>query len=194
MIFHYAGKYDGDENELPHRDHPEGYVAFKEPDMKKLSIIANAGCVLIILVLAAIIILRLHGQPRSHSFWWQLILGCVLPALGLPIHEFLHAMVFTKDVYMYNNLKQGLMFVVGTEDMSKIRFIIMSLCPNIVLGIIPFLIFLFVPSCVGLGTFGAISIGMGFGDYINVFNAIRQMPGNARTYLSGTHSFWYIEK
>ena len=32
---------------------------------------------------------------------------------------------------------------------------------------------------------------MGFGDYMNVFNALTQMPRGARTYLYGFHSYWY---
>ena len=194
MKFHYAGKYDGDETKLPQREHPENYVPFKEPDIKKLSLYANFGCVFTILFLAAVVIWRLHDQPQIENIRLQLIVGCVLPTLFLPIHEFLHAIVFKKEVYMYNNLRQGLMFVVGNEDMSKARFIIMSLCPNILLGVIPFIAFLLMPRFVGLGAFGAISLGMGFGDYINVFNAIKQMPSNAKTYLSGTHSFWYVQK
>ena len=84
------------------------------------------------------------------------------------------------------------MFVVGTEDMSKAHFIIMCLCPNIVLGLIPYTAFLLFPHLVGLGLFGIICIGTGFGDWINVYNAIKQMPKNAKTYLCGMHSYWYI--
>lgn len=54
--------------------------------------------------------------------------------------------------------------------------------------------FLIYPNIVFLGLFGLICIGMGFGDYINVYNAIKQMPKGAKTYLSGMHSYWYVEK
>lgn len=107
-------------------------------------------------------------------------------------HELLHAICYKKDVYMYNNLAHGLMFVVGTEDMSKGRFIFMCLCPNLILGIIPYILFLIFPQFVGLGLFGIICIGMGFGDYLNIYNAIKQMPKNSKTYLCGMHSYWYL--
>ncbi len=42
-----------------------------------------------------------------------------------------------------------------------------------------------------LGVFGALAISMGAGDYMNVFNAIRQVPKDARIYSSGIHSYWY---
>ena len=68
------------------------------------------------------------------------------------------------------------MFVVGPEDMSKVRFIFMSLLPNLVFGLIPYVIFLAFPEQRFLGTLGALCLGMGAGDYYNVFNALTQMP------------------
>ena len=97
-------------------------------------------------------------------------------------------------MYYYNNISKGLVFVVGTEDMSKTRFIFMCLCPNIFLGIVQYIIFLICPNLVFLGLFRLVCLGMGFGDYINVYNAIKQMPKGAKTYLCGMHSYWYIEK
>ena len=107
-------------------------------------------------------------------------------------HEILHASCFKEEVYLYTNFSKGMLFVVGPEDMTKGRFIFMSMLPNLVFGFIPFIIFLFVPKLVVLGAMGSICIGMGFGDYFNVFNAIRQMPKGALTYLSGFHSYWYL--
>lgn len=85
-----------------------------------------------------------------------------------------------------------MLFVAGPEDMTKTRFIMMSLAPNIVFGFIPFILFLIFPKAIILGVFGAISIGCGAADYLNVINALTQMPKGALTYLYGTHSYWYI--
>ena len=43
-----------------------------------------------------------------------------------------------------------------------------------------------------MGTLGAISIASGAGDYYNAYNALTQMPDNARTYLNGINNYWYI--
>ena len=43
-----------------------------------------------------------------------------------------------------------------------------------------------------LGTLGALCLGMGAGDYYNVFNALTQMPRGARTYLYQFNSYWYM--
>ena len=192
MILHNAGKYNGDENTLPQRKHQPNAVPFKEVEnMKKLSLITNVGCILTIIILAIPFILLAKEYIKDNTIW--LALGGICGGLSLPIHELLHAFCYKKDVYYYNNLSQGLVFVVGTEDMSKSRFIFMCLCPNIFLGIIPYIIFLMFPNIVFLGLFGLICIGMGFGDYVNVYNAMRQMPKGAKAYLSGLHSYWYLD-
>ena len=93
---------------------------------------------------------------------------------------------------MYENLKQGMLFVVGPGTFSKAGFIFMSMLPNLVFGFIPFFLFLINPSWTLLGTLGAMAISAGTGDYYNVWNALTQMPKGSRTYLHGTNSFWYM--
>ncbi|MBR0353577.1 MAG: DUF3267 domain-containing protein [Oscillospiraceae bacterium] len=186
MIFHYMGKYDMNPESLPHQEHMPGAVAFKEPeDTKKLGLIANGISLGIALVTIALLFLR--GGFRA----WN-IFGALAALVAMFPHEFLHALCFKEDVYMYTNLQHGMLFVVGPERMSRQRFLIMSLLPNIVFGFLPFILFLVFPSLSFLGTLGAISIPMGAGDYLNVFNALTQMPKGAYTYLYGFHSYWYM--
>ncbi len=74
--------------------------------------------------------------------------------------------------------------------MTKARFVLMSLFPNLVFGFVPFVVFLCNPQWDLLGMFAALCISMGFGDYINVFNALTQMPKGAKTYLYKYSSYW----
>ena len=191
MILHYSGKYSGDENRLPQREHPSNFVPFKEPkNMKQLALISNVGCVITIILLGIPYLMLTVGQGEVRSIWnW----GFPCAVLTLFPHELLHAICFKKDVYLYTNFKQGLLFVVGTEDMSRGRFILMSLLPNIVFGFLSYIIFLIHPPLTFLGSLGLLCVGMGFGDYINVFNAVRQVPHGAKIYLSGMHSYWYMD-
>ncbi len=193
MKLHYMGKYSGDENDLPHQEHKPRAVAFREPDMKKTAIIVNVvgNVIAVALVIAAYIMWQTATDGKAFG-GWQMCIAAVCSLLALFPHEIIHALCFKKDVYLYTNLKQGMLFVVGPEDLSKLRFVLMSLAPNIVFGFIPFILFLIFPNMLFLGTFGAISIGCGAGDYMNVFNAITQMPKGARTYLDGFHSYWYM--
>ena len=158
--------------------------------MKKLSIIANIGSIGIMLILAIPFIILGRKHIPSQAIW--MAVGSICSMLSMFPHEFLHAICFKEDVFMYNNLSQGLLFVVGTEAMSKSRFVLMSLLPNIVFGVIPYLIFLICPRLLGFGMLGLLCVGMGFGDYINVYNALTQMPKGSKTYLCGMHSYWYM--
>lgn len=191
MKLHYKGKFDGKEETLPQREHPAGAVQFREPDAKKFTLIANVGALLLAAVLLVPFVLR--GMPYfSANTPIQLWIGCLLFLAAMFPHELLHALCFQSDVELYTWFKRGALFVVGTEDMSKGRFIFMSLLPNLVLGVVPFVLFLVFPQVSALGFFGLIAISAGFGDYINIFFALTQMPKGAKTYMSGFHSFWYM--
>lgn len=191
MKLHYKGKYDLNPDSLPHGEHKEGAVKFKEAeDSKKLGIIANIASIVIMAVLAVPAIIR--AKDFIADSFIQLYIGMILSMVFAVPHELLHAICFKKDVYLYTNLAQGMLFVIGPEDMSKSRFIFMSLLPNIVFGFIPYVVGLIFPQCVLLLSLGVMSIGMGAGDYYNVFNAATQMPKGARTYLYKFNSYWYM--
>ena len=105
MKFHNAGKYNGDESSLPQREHPNGYVPFKEvQDMKKLSIIANTAAILLTLLCVAG--WSIYGDLNIFEVDSCLWVGLASLIVMVP-HEFLHAVCFKDDVYMYNNLNQG---------------------------------------------------------------------------------------
>lgn len=193
MKLHYMGKYSGNPEDLPHGEHKPGAVMFKEPDMKKMAIWMNIAAFVISIILL-IIVIAVWDRPDAGGAGssWQLCLGAVCTVLVLFPHEIIHGLCFKGDVYLYTNLKQGMLFVVGPEDMTKTRFVMMSLAPNIVFGFIPLILFFIFPNVPFLGVFGAISIGCGAGDYMNVINAIIQMPKGALTYLYGFHSYWYM--
>ncbi|MDE5994966.1 MAG: DUF3267 domain-containing protein [Oscillospiraceae bacterium] len=184
----YKGKFKLDPESLPHGEHKAGAVKFKEPETpKKLALIANA----LALVLTGVALFGVYarlGFRTEFNIWGVFVsLLCLFP------HEILHAVCFKEEVYLYTNFKQGMLFVTGPETMSKTRFVIMSLLPNIVFGFIPYIIFMCFPSLTFFGSFGAMSIGMGASDYYNVFNALTQMPKGARTYIYGFSSYWYKE-
>ena len=186
MKLHYKGKFDGCVESLPSGEHRPGAVQFKEPEsVKKLAWIATGISLALYAVLLPVLILR-GGLSLAFS------IGVLLSLLTLFPHELLHGICFKEDVYLYTNLKQGMLFVVGPEDMSRKRFVFMSLLPNFIFGVIPFMLFLVFPQLKILGALGAFTIPMGAGDYLNVYNAMTQMPKGARTYLHGFHSYWYM--
>lgn len=182
----YKGKYDGKESSLPTREHEKGAVKFKEFDnMKKLAVFANLLALIITIFCFAVLVIR--GGLLALDFF-----GCLLALATMFPHELLHAVCFKETVYLYTNFKQGMLFVTGLENMSKTRFVLMSLCPNVIFGFIPFIIFLVFPQCTLLGSLGALSIGMGAGDYYNIFNCLTQVPRGGKIYMHGMNSYWFM--
>ena len=191
MKLHYMGKYDLNPASLPHGEHVPGAAPFKEvEDTKQMSLIANGLCLVLMVLLGALAAVRCW--PWFREGCWQLPLGCAASMLALFPHELLHAVCFREDVYLYTNWAQGLLFVVGPETMSKGRFIFMSLLPNLAFGLVPYVVGMIWPRLLFCLAMGTLCLGMGAGDYYNVFNAATQMPKGARTYLYGFHSYWYM--
>ena len=191
MKLHYKGTYNLDPNSLPHGEHMPGAVKFKEAESsKQMAIIGNILAVVLMIVFAIPAVWR--ARPYIADSIWQMPLGCFASLVTLFPHEFLHAICFKEDVYLYTNMKHGMLFVVGPETMSKGRFIFMSLLPNLVFGFLPYIIGMIFPQMGFFLALGWLAIGMGAGDYYNVFNALRQMPKGAKTYLYQFNSYWYM--
>lgn len=191
MKLHYRGKYNLDPATLPTCKHQPNAVKFKEVDStKELAVIANGIAIALMILLAIPVYLKYKGL--LFDYFDEMMVGAMLPLLTMFPHELIHALCFKEDVYLYTNFKQGLLFVVGCETMSKHRFIFMSLLPNIVFGFLPYMISFLGIQYLTLAVLGVIAIGMGAGDYYNVFNALIQMPNGARTYLYQMNSYWYI--
>ena len=190
MRFHYAGKYVGPD-QLPKREPmPAGAVAFREPDSAgMMGLIGNGLALVIFVVLYGLLVVRCGMGALNHEAFF---FGALLTLATMVPHEFIHAICFRGDVYMYQALSKGLLFVVGPEDMTLGHFCFMSLLPATVLGVIPYLACMIAPSLTALGIFGAMALASAAGDFFNVFNAVTQMPRGALTFLSGFHSYWYL--
>ncbi len=191
----YKGKFSGNTEDLPHGEHKPGAVRFKEPDdPKKLAVIVNVmGGIMVFVFLIGYLIryyIAFPGVRGIDTVWW--FTGLALSLLALFPHELLHAVCFRETVYLYTYWSKGMLFVVGPEPMSRRRFVFMSLLPNVVLGLVPYVLALIRPQWIVLGAMGGILLGGGAGDYCNVFHALTQMPRGAMTYLYQFNSWWYL--
>lgn len=87
-------------------------------------------------------------------------------------------------------------FVTSTHPTTKIRFIMISLCPNLILGVLPLVVWLFLPPNLFISnvifSFGSINLLTGCGDLMNVFNALTQMPKGSYQQISGFNSYWFF--
>lgn len=191
MKLHYQGKYNLNPEILPKIKHQPNAVKFKEvSSSKEFAVIANT-IGLVLMVILSIPILLVYKNDLL-LYFDDVMLAVIFPILTMFPHELLHALCFKEDVYLYTNFKQGMIFVLGTETMSKKRFIFMFLLPNLVFGFLPYCLSFLGTKYLMFALWGVIAVAMGAGDYYNVFNALTQMPKGARTYLHQMNSYWYI--
>jgi len=192
----YRGIFKSNE-QLPIGVLPENAVKFKEPkNMAETMIVAS------IFILPAMlgVFLFLLGSRLLHGNLEVnvTLIGLLLAMLSLVPHEYLHAMCFGKEaeVELFIAPKQIALFVTSTQPITKGRFIFMSLFPNLAFGWLPLAVWMFLPYNTvfsdHLLTFSVLSILFGIGDYMNVFNAVRQMPKGSMQQISGFNSYWFI--
>ena len=65
-----------------------------------------------------------------------------------------------------------MLFVTGPETMSKTRFLVKCLLPSVILGFIPYIIFLIYPKYHMLGILGALGIASAAGDFYHAGTAL----------------------
>lgn len=196
----YKGNYKS-ENQLPKGMLPKNAIRFSEPETAEelnraaLKFLLPALAIMALTISASWLCYgRLHASLASP----YLVLGILAAIICMPLHELLHAVCFGRHakVELYVSLKQMMMFVVSTHPVSKARFIFLSLLPTVALGWLPLLVWAVLPYGGALSNllFSAsiLTILTGAGDYLNVYNAIRQMPRGSMQQISGFHSYWFM--
>ena len=195
----YRGRYTG-ESQLPRADLPPGAVPFREPaDTAALNLAAMKWSLLALAAAAALGVVTIPlrgGLVLGAGFWFMA--GFAASFLTLLPHELLHGLCFGRgaEVHLFVSPKDLMAFVVCTRPVSRGRFILMSLLPNLIFGWLPFLLWCLTPYS-GAGSdillwFSSCCISFGGGDYLNVWNALRQMPRGSVQQISGFHSYWYM--
>ncbi len=123
----------------------------------------------------------------------------VLISFGLLfVHEFIHALSLPREVEkeIWTKFNDGVLLIHFDRPITKVQFIWLSLAPIVILGFIPFLLYGFgvfdasrvLSHCIGLISWMMLLSGVG--DYLNVFNALRQVPKDAMIFNYGLHSYW----
>jgi len=199
MKLTYRGTYK-DPEQLDKGILPENAVKFIEPEDPAQLNIAAAKFLIPAFILVAILVVisfLIHGELFSGFSYTNFLIAFVLAFLTLLPHEYLHAVCFGKGakVDMYIIPKQMMVFVYSTQPITKFCFIFLSLLPNVVFGWIPMLAWVALPPSQissSLFIFAAMTISFGAGDYLNTYNAIRQMPKGSMQQLSGFHSYWFM--
>jgi hypothetical protein len=190
-----------DYEQLPLGELPPDAVKFKEAEsFQKLSVVSLIFIIPALFLVAIIVMLSglLHGGITIGGGLFIPLIAFSIGLLTIIPHEILHAVCFGKgaEIEVFMSLKHFNAFVVCTKPITKMRFIMLSLLPNLAFGWLPLIIWAILPysgiySDVLLyaSVFGVL---LGIGDYTNVYNAIRQMPKGSMQQLSGFNSYWFM--
>ena len=128
-----------------------------------------------------------------------IIISSLISILTLFIHEILHALAFpfksVKELWIKPNEMAA--FIYCNAPVKKSKFIWMCLCPNVILGVFPYILWL-----IGVFDFNKtlslyililsfLNLSIGIGDYYNVYLTIKQVPNNSYIQNYGFHSYWF---
>lgn len=119
------------------------------------------------------------------------ILGCLVGCVLLLPHELMHGICFRQKAHVgvYQMIRPSKMFIAANEPVSKSRYIFMRLFPNLVMGVLPLVIWMFISPETYLAktlfSIGFINMIAGAEDYMNIRRTIRYVPPFSQIYVSG---------
>lgn len=185
---------------------PDNAVRFRESD--KLSDVFYDGLIISMPLLAIVIgatIYRYNSVPEDLHFtqitWITLALTAIVTYFMSYVHEFIHALFYpmnsSKTICQIKS--QGAHLLYCDAKVSKSRFVLICLAPVLILGVIPFIVWLLfaplipMPFNFSFVVFYIVMFISALGDYANVFNTLRQVPNGAKVFNYGFHSYWINE-
>lgn len=199
----FRGKYTDETQLINGTELPTGANQFKEG--KTLMGAFIRGTIMTLpLIISMVIISVLKIRKITNDFEVDLSFGITFVVMLLLghlltyLHEFIHALLYPKNAVkeIWKDTSQGAYFVYCSSVVSKTRFIVICLAPVILLGIIPYGIWLLIyhvlpiniSICFAILTW--IMTLMSVGDFYNVYNTILQVPNKSKIFNYGLHSYW----
>ena len=125
----------------------------------------------------------------------EAVLGAVIGALLLLLHEFLHLIPYPENSTKIISIKGGTPSAFCSAAVSKGAFIVSSLLP-VLLGIIPMILFMLLPSTYQvintlLWTTGTIGLASPANDYADALRCLINVPSKCKI-QSGNGGFYYF--
>ncbi|WP_160687679.1 DUF3267 domain-containing protein [Clostridium sp. C2-6-12] len=201
MKLTWKGKYTN-ENQLLIGNLPDNAVKFKGAEnTTRLMLESSLFAILSIIIIAIFVYLKRKLNLGTNTHGLFNLWGAMLSFLFIIPHELLHAIAVPKnaDVQIWYSVKSIMPFTYFNCKNSKLRFIFIGLLPTVILGIIPFIIWIFTAFNSGefskiLFTFSTFNILNGCGDIYHVYRVITQMPNKAFVQFSRFNLYWYPAK
>lgn len=194
---------------LDHGSKPKNAVKFdeniSEKKLNRKSYIISMPILLPIIILGVYKFVSLNNLPNSDSIINVIFMDilAIIPFFVLTfIHELIHCLCFPRIADKEIWIKTKGLFCLLTYcnyPISKVRFIIMNLAPNILLGIIPFIIWIcgyfdFNSSFSRtIGLVILILITGGVWDFYNVYLTIKKVPKKANVIICKSSFYWFTK-
>ena len=200
------GDYTSDEQLIKRKEIPENAVEFGIVSDLKNEFVRGSVILLPLFVLMVILTLFKVKEYDYHlKMDLHLILSFVLALLAIRfltyVHEFIHALFYPREALktIWRAKEEGAYFVYCEEMIDRNRFIVMCLAPMFILGIIPFVLWLFLPAMIpmpydmALAFVTWIMTVMAMGDVANVYHVLKEVPDGAKIFNYGLLRSFYIK-
>lgn len=193
----FKGKFKNEE-QLKKGELPKEAIIFREPKKIYKAFILGLIISLPLTIPIVVVLIKKSGVNlvEKNNFYISIILSL----LSTPIHEIIHGLCFSREEekHVFTKFEDGALIIHCNEHLLKKKFIWMCAAPNIILGFIPYILYIIgifdfninIEAIVGLTA--TLNILSGIGDYLNIFNAIIQVPKKAKVFNYGINSYWII--
>lgn len=131
------------------------------------------------------------------KFWF--FVGAAVSLFFLVVHELIHALCCPRGAIVYFYAVPHGVYVVPTRPLRKYRYLFVLIMPTIVLGLIPFMVWMCIPNLhtemsSALFGFALGSLSMSIGDLYNAILAMIKMKSNSMIMTSGTSCYYFEDK
>ncbi|WP_286905272.1 metalloprotease family protein [Clostridium sp. UBA1652] len=192
MILKWKGLLS-ETNRFPEKDVPKDSVEFLNPS-SKLAPYTPVIPILILIIVSIYLKRFLIGQ--FHLDIKGMIIGLLLTIPFFIIHEFIHAAFLPRDCTAEIFYSPAGISIIPCTPILKSRYAVILIAPALIIGLIPLLIWTFVPitnitlsSLVFILSIG--NLGGTTNDFYNLSQVIKKMPKNSFMITSGTRCYYY---
>lgn len=198
-----GGKLTNEQQLIESSELPANAVQFKEGE-DITEVIKTGGLIglPILLVMLGAGIYRLSNLNCKVTFDFGFVcialITVILFQVFIYIHEMIHCIFYPTEARktIWKDVKSGAYLAYCDREVSKIRFIVISLAPAVVIGVLSYILwYIFAPVLMDEIAlcwllFSWISVAAAVGDFTNVYNTIKQVPKGAKVKNYGYHSYW----
>lgn len=182
------------QNDIPKISLPDNAVRLLN-SKSQLDIYIALGAILAFIVI--VFLIKLNVTTGVWLNRWYLYSGLLLSVAFTVFHELLHALCFPSQVTVeFYYCKHGFALFT-TYPIPKWRYVFIAICPAIISGVIPLIVWVFIPvSHVAVNSllFGlsAPSLTASVADLRGAYHVVRAMPKGSVIQMSGNKLYWYL--